>query len=173
IRKATVYHVGVYPGKLASVRQTATEFSQVMGLNEQQVLGQISAAPPKEFLSLVTLDTGSYSSLWPSLSHVRGLVSQASQARLFNLDPNDGVGEVGTESCSAGGEGGAAYQPGATIGLSGLERTFQDTLARTPDVAVVVVNAQGKKVSTLWTSPGIKGSPVRTTIDGQVQSAAN
>src|SRR5262249_20043308 len=101
IQKSTVYHVCVYPGKLASVRQTATEFSQVMALNEQQVLGQISPAPPKEFLSLVALDPGSYGSLWPSLSHVRGLVAQASQARLFNLDPNDGVGAVGTESSPA------------------------------------------------------------------------
>lgn len=173
IQKSIVYYVGVYPGKLASVRQTATEFSQVMGLNEQQVLGQISAAPPREFLSLVTLDPGSFGSLWPSLSRVRGLVAQASQARLFNLDPDDGVGKVGTESSSALRDEGAAYQPGATIGLSGLERAYQDTLAGTPDVAVIVVDAQGKKVSTLWTSPGMKGLPLRTTIDGRVQSAAH
>jgi hypothetical protein len=173
IQKSTVYYVGVYPGKLASVRQTASEFSQVMGLNEQQVLGQISAAPPRQFLSLVTLDPGSFGSLWPSLSRVRGLVAKAGQARLFNLDPDDGVGEVGAENSPALRDEGAAYQPGATVGLSGLERTYQDTLVGTPDVAVIVVNAQGKKVSTLWTSPGIKGSPVRTTIDGQVQAAAN
>jgi cell division protein FtsI/penicillin-binding protein 2 len=173
IQKSTVYYVGVYPGKLASVRQTATEFSQVMGLNERQVLGQISAAPPKEFLSLVTLDPASFGSLWPGLSRVRGLVAHASQARLFNLDPDDGVGKVGTENSPALRDEGAAYQPGATIGLSGLERAYQDTLAGTPDVAVIVVNAQGKKVSTLWTSPGMKGLPLRTTIDGRVQSAAN
>jgi cell division protein FtsI/penicillin-binding protein 2 len=35
------------------------------------------------------------------------------------------------------------------------------------------VNAQGKKVSTLWTSHGSQGKPVRTTLDSHVQSAAN
>ncbi len=36
------YRIGVYPGKLKHPAATAAKFSQVTGLDEQQVLGQIS-----------------------------------------------------------------------------------------------------------------------------------
>jgi hypothetical protein len=167
------YAIGVYPGRLASPGATAAGFSRAVGLSADQVLGQISSAPPQQFLSLLTLSPGDYASMWPALSRVSGLVAQFSQARLFNYDPYDAVGTVGAEDSQAFRVQGAAYQPGDTVGESGLEETYQDSLAGTPTMAVVVVNANGRKGATLWTSKGVPGVPVRTTIDGKVQAAAD
>jgi cell division protein FtsI/penicillin-binding protein 2 len=167
------YYVGVYPGKLADPRTTAASFAQVTGLNKAQVLGQISSAPPQQFLPLLVLDPADFASQWPALSHVHGLTATVAQTRLFNYDMYDQVGQVGTETSPVLRAEGAAYEPGATAGQSGLEQAYQDMLAGTPDMAVVVINAQGRTVATLWTSPGVPGRSVRTTIEAPVQSAAD
>lgn len=173
IPESTVYHVGVYPGKLLSSQATAAGFSQVIGLNSQQVLGQLSAAPPRQFLSLLTLDPESFATLWPSLSRVPGLVARTGRERLVNSTEFDDVGSVGTENSQEIVDDGEAYEPGATFGSRGLELAYQDTLAGTVNITVIVVNAAGQQVKTLWTSLGIAAHPVRTTISGKVQSAAD
>lgn len=170
---STVYHVGVYPGKLASVRQTAAGFATVTGLNQQQVLGYISSAPPHDFLSLLTLDPASFARLWPSLSHVRGVTEHRGDARLSGSSIDEAVGSVDTEDSSVLRDVGAAYQPGMTIGKSGLEAAFQDRLAGSPRTSVIIVNAVGAKVATLQTFLGQAGTPLRTTIKGSVQAAAS
>ena len=173
VGESLVYDVGVYPGQLTSSRATAAEFARVTELNPTQVLGQISSAPPHQFLSMLTLDPGQFSSLWPKLSRIRGLTWQSGQERLFNSDIDDAIGQVGTENSFVLREEGAGYQPGATVGINGLEATYQDTLAGSPGVAVIVVNSQGKKLATLYSHPGTPGQSVKTTINGQIQAAAN
>ena len=170
---STDYRVGVYPGKLKNPVATATEFSGATGLNEQQVLGQIQSAPPSDFLSLLTLDPADFGSLWPKLAKVPGLTHQQQAERLFDSPAQEVVGEVGTENSYTLRQEGAAYQPGMTVGTSGFEKTYQNQLIGTPTTSVVVVNAAGHSVATLWSSAGGRaGTPVRTTLDSQEQSAA-
>jgi len=166
------YHVGVYPGLLANATRTANRFSQLTDLNSQQVLGQIRAAPPRGFLSLLTLDSASFRSMWPRLSKVPGLSYQRKSERLFDSDAAEVVGAVETEDSDALRAEGAAYQPGTTVGLSGLEQAYQDTLAGTPTTTVLVVDAAGRIVQTLSTYQGQAGTPVRTTLVSRDQAAA-
>ena len=174
LSSSTDYHVGVYPGRLSNLARTAAEFSQITGLSEQQVLGQIRAAPPRQFLSLLTLDPASpqFQGIWSRLVKVPGLTSQRKTERLFGPAAAEVVGTIGTENSSALRAEGAAYQPGQTVGLSGLEQTYQDTLAGTPSTSIVVVNAAGQTVATLSTTAGQAGTPVRTTIDSHDQAVA-
>ena len=174
LSSSTDYHVGVYPGRLSNMARTAAEFSQITGLSEQQVLGQIRAAPPRQFLSLLTLDPASpqFQGIWSRLVKVPGLSSQRKTERLFGSTDPEVVGTIGTEDSSALRAEGAAYQPGQTVGLSGLEQTYQDSLAGTPSTSIVVVNAAGRTVATLSTMAGQAGTPVQTTIDSHDQAAA-
>ena len=171
---STDYQVGVYPGRLTNVARTAAEFSQVTGLDAQQVLGQIRAAPPRQFLSLLTLDPASpqFSELRSRLAKVPGLSSEHKPARLFGSTAAAVTGTIGTENSSALRAEGAAYQPGQTVGVSGLEQTYQDELAGTPSTSIVVVNAAGQTTATLSNVPGHPGTPVQTTIDGHDQALA-
>jgi cell division protein FtsI/penicillin-binding protein 2 len=167
------YRIGVYPGRLKHPAATAAGFSAATGINTQQVLGQIQAAPPSDFLSLLTLDPAGYSSLWPKLSTVPGLTEQRRTERLFDASAQEAVGTVGTENSLLLRNEGAAYVPGMTVGLTGLEQTYQDQLVGTPSTSVVVVNAAGHSIKTLWSSAGgHAGTPVRTTLDSQQQAAA-
>ena len=172
ISKSADYQVGLYPGRLKNPVATAA-FAAVTGLDEQQVLGQIQAAPPGAFLPLLTLDPAGYGSLWPKLAKVPGLSHQQQAERLFSSSAQEVVGQVGTENSNELREEGAAYQPGMTVGLTGFEQMFQNDLIGTPTTSVVVVNAAGRNVATLWSSPGgHAGTPVRTTLNSKQQTAA-
>ena len=114
-----------------------------------------------------------FGSLWPKLAKVPGLSYQQQTERLFDSSAQEAVGEVGTENSSDLRAEGAAYQPGMTVGLGGLEQTYQDELIGTPTTSVVVVNAAGRSVATLWSSPGgHAGTPVRTTLNSREQADA-
>jgi cell division protein FtsI/penicillin-binding protein 2 len=170
---AADYRVGVYPGQLKNPAATAAAFSALTGLNEIQVLGQIQSAPPGSFLSLLTLDPDSFGTLWPRLAKVAGLTYQQHAERLFVSAAQDVVGVVGTENSGLLRDEGAAYQPGVTVGLSGIEQAYQDELVGTPTTSVVVVNAAGHVVAHPFTSKGgHAGVPVQTTLSSPAQSAA-
>jgi cell division protein FtsI/penicillin-binding protein 2 len=172
LARSADYHIGVYPGQLRHPGKTAALFSELADLNSQQVLGQIRAAPPRGFLSLLTLDPASFQSMWPRLAKVPGLGYERRTERLFDTSAPDVLGTVETEDSDLLRAEGAAYQPGATVGTSGLEQAYQDTLAGTPSTVVVVVDAAGHVVTTLEKWQGLSGSPVRTTLVSRYQSAA-
>jgi len=172
IGQSADYQIGVYPAKLTNPVATAGKFSSLAELNEQQVLGQIKAAPPTQFMSLLTLEPSEFATMWPKLRDVPGLSYQRHTDALFDPKAAEAVGEVGTENADLLREEGAAYQPGMTVGLSGLEQAFQDDLTGTPTTSIVVVNPAGHDVQTLWTSAGHPGTPVRTTLSSVDQAAA-
>jgi cell division protein FtsI/penicillin-binding protein 2 len=173
LAKSADYRIGVYPGRLKDQAATAARFAKLAGLDDLQVLGQIQAAPPSDFLSLLTLDPQDFGSKWPQLSKVPGLSYQQQAERLFDSSAQELVGEVGTEDSSELRAAGAAYQPGMTVGLTGLEQTYQNELVGAPTTSVVVVNAAGRSVATLWNSPGgHAGTPVQTTLNSKEQSDA-
>jgi cell division protein FtsI/penicillin-binding protein 2 len=167
------YLIGVYPGRLKNAATTAAKFSRLTGLNPQQVLGQIHAAPPGEFLSLLTLEHDKFSALWPkAVAKVPGIRYKQQTERLFGSVAPEAVGGIGTEDSEQLRAAGAAYQPGMTVGLTGLEQSYQDELAGTSTTSVVVVNPAGHTVATLWDSPGHAGTPVQTTLSSKDQAAA-
>ena len=167
-----VYAVGVRPAGLADPEMTARDFAGVTGLEAGQVLGQITAAPPHEFLRLASLDPATYAGLRARLRDVPGLVVQRESERLFQAEATGLVGEVGSEVSPALRADGVFYLPGTTVGLSGLEQAYQRELLGTPTTELVVVNSAGSQVSVLAQWPGVAGTPLRTTINSKVQGAA-
>lgn len=170
------YQIGVYPDRLQNEAVTAAKFSAVTGLDQQQVLGQIEAAPPNSFLSLLTLEAGSqagsFGAEWPQLAKVPGLGYVRQTERLFDSAEQQTVGQVGTENSPLLRAEGAAYLPGMTVGQSGLEQAFQDDLVGTPTTSIVVVNSAGATVATLSDSHGHPGTTVQTTLSSAGQKAA-
>ena len=167
-----VYVLGVWPGRLADADETAQRFANVTGLDNTQVLGQITATPPRNFLTLASLDPTTYGQLRSRLRHVPGLVIRPEAERLFQAEATGLVGHVGSEVDQVLRDDGAYYVPGTTIGLSGLERYYQHELLGMPTIEVVTVNGAGVVGSVLARWPGVSGTPVRTTIDSSVQGAA-
>ena len=173
ISMTTAYSVGVYPGQLKDPDQTAETFAAVTGLDKQQVLGQIQAAPPRSFLTLLTLSPADFAAQWPELAKVPGLSHDAQAQRLFSSAAQSVIGTVGPEDSPTLIQAGAAYQPGMSIGLTGYEQAFQDELLGTPTTTVEVVNSAGH-VTHQWAVKGGKaGTPVQTTLSLTAQTAAD
>lgn len=173
LARTTVYSIGVTPGQLAHPQRTADLLGQVTQLNGQQMLGQIIAAPPRQFMPLLTLSPAAYAKLAPRLRKIPGIQAQRTRERLFEPLFDAPVGSVGTENSPTLLAQGELYQPGATLGLSGIEQAFQHTLAGTASTQVVVVGSNGRTLSTLANWPGTPATPVRTTIQAPVQQAAS
>ena len=169
---APAYVLGVWPQQLKNPSQTASDFAKIARVQTGQVLGQIMAAPPQQFLHLATLDASTYASLRSSLHGVPGLVVYKTSARLYQTTATGLVGDIGSEIDPVLRADGAIYAPGSTVGLNGLEHAYQHQLLGTPTTEVVTVNPDGKQTAVLSRWPGTAGTPLRTTIDSGVQSAA-
>jgi cell division protein FtsI/penicillin-binding protein 2 len=169
---SAVYQVGVWPKALADPVATAQDFAQVTQLNPDQVRGQIEAASPGQFLTLLSLDPGSYTQLAPELARVPGLQVHRVNQRLFSSEAGEVVGTVGSENSGLLRDEGASYQPGTTVGLTGLQAAYQRVLAGAPTTKVVAEDSSGAQTAVLQQWPGIAGQPVQTTINAQVQAAA-
>ncbi len=169
---ALAYVLGVWPDRLSSQAATAQAFARLTGVQTGQVLGQIAAAPPDQFLRLATVDSATYASMRSDLHEVPGLVVRPESQRLFQAKATGLVGEVGSEISKRLRDDGALYAPGTTVGLSGLEQHYQSQLVGTPTTEVVVVNSVGVQTEVLDQWPGAAGTPVRTTINPTVQNAA-
>ena len=171
-QSAPAYLVGVWPQQLKNPSQTATDFAKVANVQAGQVLGQIMAAPPHQFLDLATLDADTYASLRASLGKVPGLVVRKTSQRVYQTSATGLVGSVGSEIDPVLRADGAIYAPGSTVGLNGLEHAYQRQLLGTPTTEIVTVNSGGQRTAVLSQWPGTSGTPLRTTIDSGVQNAA-
>jgi len=65
------------------------------------------------------------------------------------------------------------FRPGTTVGLSGLQQTFQRLLVGTSTTEIVEENGNGQIETVLKRWPGRDGTTVRTTINSKVQLAAD
>jgi cell division protein FtsI/penicillin-binding protein 2 len=175
ILSSATIEVGVRPGRVEDPLATASKLAKATGLassEADQMAGQISAALPNRFLELVQLSPRKFAHLSKALGRVPNLTHIVVTKRLFRSEVPDVTGQVGTEATKQLIEDGAPYRPGTTVGLSGLQQTYQTTLAGTPTTEVVVQNAKGKPVKVLKRWLGQDGTPVKTTIDLRVQRAA-
>jgi cell division protein FtsI/penicillin-binding protein 2 len=169
-----VYVLGVWPGRLRRPRATADALARATGLNPEQVLGQITAAPLDSYLELARLQPAAYRRISARRLHkVPGLIVTAKTMRLFRSIAPMVTGSVGTETASVLRQAGTPYRPGTTVGLSGLQQAFQRTLTGTPTTEVVIESRTGHRLRVLRRWPGHRGTPVRTTIVPAVQEAAD
>ena len=172
VSPSPAYTLGVQPDQLSDPRATAAQFARVTGLDAGQILGQILTARPNRFQELLVLDPADYARLRHRLSPVEGLRVHVVKRRLFTSEAPGMVGTVGTENAKALQLEGLPYQPGTTIGRSGLQEAYQHRLVGTPTTEVVIEDARGDVVSVLQKWPGQAPATVRTTIDARVQAAA-
>jgi hypothetical protein len=169
----TAYVAGVRSDRLRHPAATADALGRVTGLEPTELLGWILAAPRTSFQELVVFRPGQYNRLAHRLARVPGLIVKQTKLRLFTSIAPAVVGSVGTEIASELREMGIAYRPGATVGLSGLQRAYQSQLAGTATTQVIAESASGHQVSVLKTWSGRRPTAVRTTINAGAQTAAN
>jgi len=170
---SAAYVAGVRPDRLTRPEVTAARLGRITKLDPTQLLGFILAAPKNSFQELVVLRPAQYDRMAGRLARVPGLIIRPEELRLFSSIAPAVVGSVGTETSSVLRNQGIAYRPGATVGLSGLQKARQRDLAGTPTIKVVTETASGRQVAVLQSWPGEASRPLRTTLDSGLQTAAD
>lgn len=163
---------GVIPDQLADPQRTLGRLSKITDLDLDRVLGRTRSAPPQAFLPLVTLQLPAQAAQAARLRQVPGVQVRTRQLPIAPAAASEVIGEVGPATAERLQQVGAPYQPGDTIGVSGLQVLYQRRLAGTPTVKVVAQDPSGAATKVLYESPGAQSQPVRTTLDRKVQEAA-
>lgn len=164
--------VGVVPARLTDPAATTRQLAKLTGLDPDRLLGRVLAAPPQRFVSLVTLRMTTYRRQARQFHAIPGLEFHLGRAPYTPLRAAGLVGRVGTATRETTLRIGTPYQPGDSVGLTGLQLAFQRRLAGTPTTEVVTLDPDGRVAAVLATWPGTPSASVRTTIDSRVQAAA-
>jgi cell division protein FtsI/penicillin-binding protein 2 len=178
LRKVDAVIAGVYPGQLSdpakTVEQLARATKSVTGeqLDTERLVGRVKAAPPNAFMSLMTLQRPNDNTLIGRLVQIRGLHFRSVQAPIAPELAPELIGSLGPATANRLQQVGAPYQPGDTIGVSGLQLLQQRRLAGIPTVRVVAQDPSGASRQELRSWPGLDPAPVRTTLDRKVQPRA-
>lgn len=171
--------IGVTPKDLKDPKATIDQMvktTKIEGgrrLDGERLLGRVRSAPPQNFLPLLTLQRSSGDKLIARLKQVDGLQFRIVNAPIQPVFAPEVVGRLGAATADRLQQVGAPYQPGDTIGVSGLQLLLQRRLAGTPSIEVVAQDPAGTSVTPLRSWGGHDPAPVVTTLDRKIQPRAD
>ncbi|MGH3384717.1 MAG: penicillin-binding transpeptidase domain-containing protein [Nocardioidaceae bacterium] len=168
-----VMRIGVVKKKVKDT--TYAQLEQLLDIDAAALRTSVDAAEADWFVPVLTLREREFRPLADRLLKVPGisvdgdewsLTKSSSWARAL-------VGTVGPASKETLEQAGPLAASTDVVGVSGLQLAFQEQLAGRPGGTVDLVDAEsGAKVKNLWTLEAVPGKPVTTTIDPDVQDAA-
>ncbi|MGH3304948.1 MAG: penicillin-binding transpeptidase domain-containing protein [Streptosporangiaceae bacterium] len=132
-----------------------------------------ATAHPTWFEPVFTVPMARYQQLEPTIYPVPGTVFQTIGKR-EPVTPGLGllVGSVGPITAQELHALGVPYDASSTVGQTGLEYAEEKQLAGQPGATIEAIDASGATVGTVATLRPQPGKPVQTSIDLQVQQAA-
>jgi cell division protein FtsI/penicillin-binding protein 2 len=170
-----VVTIGLQPDRVAaSLPQVKQLMKDLMGVEGTAIDKALNApgVQPNYFVPITTVpDDANYENvIRPRLAPVPGVFFRRGEGVLGAAGAlgTQLVGTVGEITADRLTELGSPYRVGDTVGLSGLQRTYEKRLAGTPS-AQVVIRSGDKTVKTLKKYPGTKGKNVKITLDPAMQ----
>ncbi len=162
---------GLAPG---DVRPAALALARLVGVSAKDLARQAVAAGPRAFVeAIVYRRSETPENVLSGLSSVDGARSIADRRPLAPRKDFAAalLGTVGpaTAELVEGSDG--RIRPGDEVGLSGLQKRYDEQLTGTPGEKVVAVDADGARRELFEADPE-PGEPLRTTIDLSLQQLA-
>jgi cell division protein FtsI/penicillin-binding protein 2 len=170
-----VVRIGLDRATVKDVDASAAALAGVLHVDANALASAARRAGPKQFVEAVTLRASDYpSTLAQQVEAIQGAqavpgTQQLAPSKSFARALLGTVGPATAEQIQrAKGRVGV----GDDVGQFGLEARYQRQLAGTPTRRIVIRSRSGAPVATLLTRPGRKGRELRTTLDREVQAAA-
>ncbi|MFB4306096.1 penicillin-binding transpeptidase domain-containing protein [Actinomadura sp. GTD37] len=179
LREVGAYNIGVNPGQLADPAKTLDQLAKQTKmdggrrLDAERLLGRVRSAPPQAFLPLLTLQVPKHNALIQRLGTIPGIQALPITAPIAPAYAPELIGSLGPATADRLQQVGAPYQPGDTIGVSGIQLLQQRRLAGTPTVRVVAQDETGKNTEELRSWDGLRPAGVQTTLDPAYQARAD
>lgn len=170
-----VVTVHVQPRRVRDLDRVVTVLDEALQIAPEPLRQRVRSADPDHLVEVVTLRVEDYAPLRTTLHPVPGLVFKMGDRP---LTPSRAfaralLGRVGPPTADVLDDVGPGFGPGDTLGLSGLQRQFQQHLAGRPGMQIVTVDADGDEVATLHHAPPVRGGALRTTLAPRFQTAAD
>jgi cell division protein FtsI/penicillin-binding protein 2 len=170
-----VVRIGLDRATVKDVDASAAALAGVLHVDANALASAARRAGPKQFVEAVTLRASDYpSTLAQQVEAIQGAqavpgTQQLAPSKSFARALLGTVGPATAEQIQrAKGRVGV----GDDVGQFGLEARYQRQLAGTPTRRIVIRSRSGAPVATLLTRSGRKGRELRTTLDREVQAAA-
>jgi len=174
VRQSVV--VGVEPGKVKDRNKLVSALAANTGVDAASITSLI-AQPGRadRFQPIAELTEARYQQVKPAIYDLPGVTFQRKSGRLPPSQDfaRQTIGQVGEATQEILNKLGEPYLKGDQVGLSGIEKGMESTLAGRPSGEVRLLDAKGVAVSTLNRFPGMDAQAVKTTIDIKAQQASD
>jgi cell division protein FtsI/penicillin-binding protein 2 len=178
-----VVNVGVDTAQVTDLAALANGLAAATGVSAEEITADVQAAPAGQFVPVITLRRPDFEAIRAQVFDLTGAVFPTS-TRLLAPTPRFGLallGRVGDATqevldAATDDDGNPRYAAGDSLGLSGLQRAYQDQLTGTPGFTVNVVSSDesvddpGAVIDTVDPVPG---TPVQTPLVSALQNAAD
>lgn len=153
---------------------TAAQIATIFAMDPAAYTTKVNAAGPKAFVELITVrDDGSYAD---QISQCRALTGCLPQGGTRPLAPTRDfarpiLGTTGEATAEIIEKSGGSVKAGDVVGLSGLQKQFDQQLRAQP-IASIVVTKKGTDPRSLVTQQAAPPTNVATTLDTTLQERA-
>ncbi|MDT0166251.1 penicillin-binding transpeptidase domain-containing protein [Actinotalea sp. AC32] len=159
--------------EVAAQADAARAVAGLLGLDPEGLADRVAAAGERAFVEALVVRTAEPG---VDLAAFRAVPGALAVEDTLPLAPTRRfarplLGTAGPATAEVVEESGGAVRPGDVVGLSGLQRQYDEQLRGTPGTVVAAVAEDGSE-RVLWERPPTPGEPLRTTIDPRVQDAA-
>jgi cell division protein FtsI/penicillin-binding protein 2 len=174
IEARSVVDIGLEAGKVLDPVSAANDMSKILGVDAPSLATRIKGSTSDEFVDVITLREPDYEKVATQLAPIPGLVlrdlnEQLSPSHDFARSLLGTVGPVTKEIVDASN---GRYISGDVGGLGGLEKDFDASLAGSPGYQIDALH-QAAQPTVVQTQPPVQGTPLRTTLDQNVEAAAD
>src|SRR4051812_41511025 len=175
-------NVGVDRTQGTDLPALAAALSSATGIPAEKIVADVQAAPAGQFVPVITLRRPNFDAIRGQVFHLPGAVFPT-DTRLLAPSPRFALallGRVGAATAEVieetSKDGVPEYAATDQLGLSGLQRAFQEQLTGTPGFTVTVVSTdedtadEGQEIDAVDPVPG---KPLQTPIVPAIQNAAD
>lgn len=178
-----VVNVGVDTAQVTDLAALAAGLSAATGVSAEDITADVQAAPSGQFVPVITLRRPDFEAIRAQVFDLPGAVFPT-DTRLLAPTARFGaalLGRVGDATAevleeTTGADGEPEYAAGDRLGLSGLQRAYQEQLAGTAGFSVSVISldeSTGDTGTVVGSVDPVPGTPVQTPLVPAVQSAAD
>ncbi len=154
---------------------SATKLAKVLQIDAEPYAKSVAAAGPRAFVQAITLrDDADRTVTDGQLDAIPGVMAQPGSqplapSRSFARAILGSVGEATAEIVA---DSKGSIGAGDQVGLSGLQKAYQEELAGTKGYSINIYNEDRAEVSTLVTQEAVDGTDLKTTLDRDLQNLA-
>lgn len=178
VTERPVYRIGIDKTRLEAgeLEGAARELAAAVGIDADAYADRVAAAGERAFVEAITVRTDDTAGV--DVDAARGVPGAVVLDGELPLAPTREfaralLGRVGEATAEIVESSDGRIAAGDTVGLSGLQRTYDDLLRGSAGLTIEVVpSAEGSEAVEVFRADAVDGTPLRTSLDVDVQSAA-